>query len=98
MDKILNMLGLAKKAGKVTTGEFLSEKSIKSGESKLIIIACDTSDRGKKSITDACKYYNVEYIEYADKESLGRITGSKARAVVSVNDSGFKEAILKKLS
>ena len=39
MNKALGMLGLAKRAGKVTSGEFLCEKAIKQGQSKLIIIA-----------------------------------------------------------
>ena len=38
------MLGLAKRAGKVQTGEDICSKAVKSGVSKLIIVACDASD------------------------------------------------------
>lgn len=98
MDKLLQMIGMAKKAGKVTTGGFLCEKSVKSGESFLVIIASDISANSRKTITDACKNYGVKYVEYADMELLGRCTGSGDRAVVSINDTGFAEAILNKYS
>lgn len=96
MDKVLGMLGMAKKAGKITSGAFLCEKSIKCGESRLIILASDASDNAKKSITDSCKYYKVDYIEYSNMELLGKFCGSGKRAVVSVNDENFAEAIVKK--
>ena len=93
MNKVLQMIGMSKRAGKTVTGEFLCEKSIKLGKSKLVIIAADASEASKKNIIDACLYYNIEYMEYSDKESLGRITGGGARAVVSIEDSGFAKAV-----
>ena len=98
MDKVLGMLGLAKRAGRVISGEQLCEKAIKSGDSQLIIIACDSSENAKKAITDCCRHYRVQYIEYGSKEELGQFTGSAYRAVVSVNDRNFAQAILQKYS
>jgi len=97
MNKVLGMIGLAKRAGMVVTGEFLCDKAIKSGEAKLIIIATDISQNSKKAVLDACKYYNVEYIEFATAERLGKYTGSDMRTVISVNDDNFKNAIISKI-
>ena len=97
MNKALGMIGLAKRAGKVVTGEFLCDKAIKSGQSRLIIIAADISEKGKKAVCDACNYYRVEYIEFGTSEQLGRITGADRRVVVSINDENFKNAILSKI-
>ena len=97
MDKVLGMLGLAKRAGKILTGEFLCDKAIKKGQSKLIIIASDISENGKKAVCDACNYYGVEYVEYGTADLLGQITGGGRRVVVSVNDDNFKKAILSKM-
>jgi len=97
MNKALGMIGLAKRAGKVVSGEFLCDKAIKSGESKLIIIAADISQNGKKAITDACNFYKVDSIEFATSKELGKYTGSEKRTVVSVNDENFKNAILSKI-
>lgn len=97
MDKALGMIGLAKRAGKVVTGEFLCDKAIKNGQSRLIIIAADISEKGKKAVCDACNYYRIEYIEFGTSKQLGRITGADKRVVVSINDESFKDAILSKI-
>lgn len=94
MNKVLGMIGLAKRAGKVTSGEFLCEKAVKGGQSRLIIIASDISENGKKDIVDACIHYGVEYIEFAASAELGKAIGAGSRMVVSVNDDNFKNAIL----
>lgn len=90
------MLGMAKRAGKVTTGEFICEKSIRSKKSKLVIIAEDASENTGKSIRNSCLYYKVPCIEFGSKEELGRYTGADNRAVVSINDNNFAAAILDK--
>lgn len=97
MDKVLGMIGLAKRAGKISAGEFLCDKAIKNRQSKLIIIASDISENGKKTVCDACNYYGVEYVEYGTADSLGQITGGGRKMVVSVNDDNMKKAILSKM-
>lgn len=96
MDSVLGMIGMAKRAGKISSGAEIAEADIRHGKSKLIIIAGDISENGRKSVTDACKYRNIKFIEYADKEKLGQYTGGGARTVISVNDRGFAQAIFKK--
>ena len=87
------MLGLAKKAGKISTGAFICSKMIKSQRARLVIIARDASDGTKKSIGDSCRYYKIKLIEVGDMSELGRMTGGGDRAVVSVNDNNFAKAI-----
>lgn len=95
MRKLFGMLGLAKRAGKVSTGTFICEKMIKSRAAKLVILAADSSENTRKQITDACTYYNVKLIECADMSELAHAVGAGAdRAVVSVNDNNFAKAIL----
>ncbi len=96
-NKVLSMIGLAKRAGKISAGAPLCEKAIKTKQSELIIIAKDISENGRKAITDSCKYYSVKYIEYSDMNSLSDAIGAEGvRVVVSVNDKGFADAILNK--
>ena len=94
-NKFLGMLGLAKRAGKVQTGEDICSKAVKSGVSKLIIVACDASDNTKKSFSNMCAYYHVPMIVFADKETLGHAIGKQFRASVAVTQDGFAKAILK---
>lgn len=95
MTKLLNMIGLAKRAGKISTGSFICEKMIKSRTAKLVVLAADASENTKKTICDSCKFYDVYVIEAATMDTLGHAVGADAlRAVISVNDNNFAKAIL----
>ena len=89
------MIGLAKRANKVSGGEFICKKAIKSGYAKLAILAEDASENTKKSILNSCNYYKVKAVEFADMESLGKYSGGGQRAVICVNDKNLAEAIIK---
>ncbi|BAL61920.1 ribosomal protein L7A family [Melissococcus plutonius DAT561] len=47
--KILNLLGLATKAGKIVTGEELTIKDIRNQKTALVFIAKDASKNTKKN-------------------------------------------------
>ncbi len=97
MNNILGMIGLAKKAGYLSSGTYMCETSIKSGISKLVIIAEDASSNTKKSITDSCIYRKVPCIEFSDMYNLGKFSGGGEKAVLSVNDEKFADALLQKI-
>ncbi|MCR5432674.1 MAG: ribosomal L7Ae/L30e/S12e/Gadd45 family protein [Lachnospiraceae bacterium] len=92
-DRAYMLLGLAKRAGRISAGEFMTEKAVKGGKSALCIVAGDASDNTKKNFKDMCNYYDVDYVEYGDKDGLGHATGTQMRASVSVNDEGFAAKI-----
>ena len=50
--KILNLVGLATKAGKTASGEFSTEKAVKSGKAHLVIVSEEASDNTKKMFTN----------------------------------------------
>lgn len=97
-DKALQMLSLAMRAGKITSGEFMTEISVKEGSSYLVIVAQDASDNTKKKFTDMCSFYDVPIRIYADKDSLGHMIGKEFRASLSVNDKGLATEIMKRLA
>ena len=62
------MLGMAAKAGKVASGEFMTENAVKSGEAALVIVAEDASDNTKKKFNNMCEYYKIRLKIYGMKE------------------------------
>lgn len=94
MDKVLNYLSLAKKAGKLAAGEFLTEKSIYDKKAFLVIVAEDASDNTKKKFTNRCNHYEVPLVFYRTKEDLGGAIGSQIKASMAVLDEGFTKAIM----
>ncbi|MGP1589191.1 MAG: L7Ae/L30e/S12e/Gadd45 family ribosomal protein [Oribacterium sp.] len=88
-DKFMGMLGLAMRAGKLRSGEFGTEKSVKEGRAKLVILAGDASDNTKKKFRNMCEYRSVPYCEHSTKAGLGSAIGKEERSSLSIEDEGF---------
>lgn len=97
MEKILGMIGLAKRARALCGGGYLTSETIKAGKAKLVIVACDASDRSKKDIINSCEYYKVPYVEFSDMQSLGKITGGGEKSVLAITDQNFAKALKEKI-
>ena len=97
-DRILSMLGLAAKAGKIASGEFSTERAVKSGRAFLVIVSTEASDNTKKMFRNMCAYYHVPMYLYALKETLGRAIGKGFRASLAVVDEGFATSLIDKLN
>lgn len=93
--KVLNLLGLATKAGKIASGGFATEQSVKSGKSYLVIVSEEASENTKKKFRNTCSYYQIPFCLYGESEALGASMGKQMRMCLSVNDEGFAKAILK---
>lgn len=97
MSKALSMISLATKAGKTVSGEFSTEKEVKTGYAELVIVAGDASDNTKKKFQNMCDFYEVPIYFYADKDTLGHAMGKEFRASLAVTDRGFAKGIMKHL-
>lgn len=95
--KILSLVSLATRAGKTVSGEFCTEKEVKSGRAYLVLVADDASDNTKKKFRNMCEYYEVPICFYADKDTLGHAMGKEFRASLAVLDTGFAKGIMKHL-
>ena len=97
MNKILSMIGMAMKAGKVVSGEFSTEKAVKTGKAFLVVVSEAASDNTKKMFRNMCSYYEVPMYVYGTKEDLGHSMGKEFRASLAVTDEGFAKSIEKRL-
>lgn len=89
MNKVYSMLGIGRKGGFVTIGFDAAVLQIQNNKSFLVITASDASDKTKKNIKYICDKYNCKYIEFGEKEILGKNLGRKAVSVLSVNDKNI---------
>lgn len=96
-NKALSLIGLATKAGKVSSGEFCTERDVKSGKAALVIVAEDASENTRKKFRNMCDYYHVPVFFYGDKDTLGHAMGKQFRASLAVLDEGFAKGIMKHL-
>lgn len=96
-NKVLSLVGLATKAGKTVSGEFCTEKEVKSGRAALVIVAGDASENTKKKFQNMCSFYKVPIYFYQDKDTLGHAMGKQFRASLAILDEGFANGIKKHL-
>lgn len=91
--KIMNLLSMAQRANKLVSGEFAVEKAVPAGKIKLLLVASDTSEAGKKQYNDMALNYNVPLYFVLTKDELGQCIGKAHRAVAGVLDNGFSKAL-----
>lgn len=97
-DKILSLLGLCRRAGKMTIGNAAVMDSIEKHNSKLIIMAEDFSKNTAKGILAQSHINNVKTVTV--KRTKDQLSDALGRfcAVVSVNDSGFANKLIELIS
>lgn len=99
MDKLLNLIGLAQKAGRLAVGEEPTGAAARARDARLILVAADAAENSVRRVrhfADAgqCLWCRIG----ADKDALGRAVGRSSCAMLAVTDIGFAEAIAGKLA
>ena len=99
MDKLLNLIGLAKKAGKLEIGEEPVGAAARSRHARLILIASDASDNTRRRALHFGEAGECICLAIPPtKEMLGRALGRSSCALLAITDIGFAEAMAKKLA
>lgn len=92
-DKLLNFLGLCRRAGKLNIGNDLTLDDISKNQSRLVIMASDISKNTEKKILVSCHRSNVKVAKLnRNKDELSWAIG-KFCVVASVTDSGFAKKL-----
>lgn len=97
-NKIYGYLGLAARGRKLVSGEFMTEKAVKEGSARLVILAENASDNTKKMFGNMCEFYQVPLYTMSNKELLGHAIGKQIRASLAVTDDGLAKAIKKQFA
>lgn len=83
------LIPIAMKAGKLAAGEYQCEESIQKLEAYFVIIAQDASDNTKKKFEDKCKYRDIPFVIFGNKEELGGLIGKAERSVIAIKDENL---------
>jgi ribosomal protein L7Ae-like RNA K-turn-binding protein len=93
-DKLLGLLGLARRAGKTTCGADAVRRDIQSGRARAVLLSNDASPRTAGGIQSACEKngtacFTVPY----DMAELGGSMGRGDTAVAAICDKGFAHRV-----
>lgn len=90
-NKLLSLLGIARRAERLSLGFDVAAESMTSGKSKLLILAGDLSERTLRNIKKLAQESDTPTIVLdITMQQLGAAVG-KTTGIISVNDKGFAE-------
>lgn len=94
-DKFLGLLGICRKAGKLTCGAAKTDELIKQGKAVVVFTACDLSSKTEKELRFSANKNNTAVVrtDYSI-EQLSAAIGIPA-GVLGVSDNGFATALNK---
>lgn len=93
MDKVLSLLGLARRAGRVTLGFDAVCASVMKNESRLILAAADVSEGTMRKLRNHLSQTESNIIEIPyTQEQINAAIGKPVR-LISINDSGFAKRL-----
>lgn len=94
-EKVLNLIGLSKRAGKIVTGDDTVMAKLRGKKLDAIFIACDASPRTIDKYDKKCFFYNCLMINIFNQNELSKAIGKENIKIIGLSDKGFFEAIKK---
>ncbi|MEC9484600.1 MAG: ribosomal L7Ae/L30e/S12e/Gadd45 family protein [Candidatus Izemoplasma sp.] len=97
MDKVLSLLGLAKRAGKLVIGEKNVLDALKELQQPVIFLGQDAGSNIKDKVNKKAHHYKLVLCTKYSKKELSQAVGTQNHAMMMVLDKGFNDAIKKEL-
>lgn len=99
MDKALNVLSIARKAGKLQLGEEASTSAARDKKARLILLASDTAGNTVSKMTFVAERFNCPIFTLTvTKDELGAVVGSGRCAVAAITDMGLAALTAERLA
>lgn len=93
MDRVLNMLGLCARAGKLITGEKACVQAIRTGGAFAAVLDGAAAQNAVKAVTQACESHGVPLLRTGEFE-LGDAIGKPSRMAAAVTDARMAARII----
>jgi len=95
MRKVYDLIGIARRAGKATSGTMAVQRSLRRSHARLLIISEDVSLNTREVLLRASQKHGIPYIILGNSQELGQSIGKSGRVALTIDDSGLAEAIIK---
>ena len=91
--KLLSLIGIARKAGRLSLGNDAAIEAIREGKARLVILAKDLSPRTARGIQFAAEEEGVLWIKALETMDEISMALGKRTGIVAVNDAGFAKKL-----
>ena len=93
--KILGLIGLSAKAGKISFGADSVETQIRKRKINLVIIAENSSERTKDKFKKISQENGIPYIIIGEIDELSKAIGKSNKAIIGIKDLNLSKEIQK---
>lgn len=93
--RVLGLIGLSAKAGKIEFGADAVEEVITRKKAKIVIVAEDASDRTKKNFEFLCNKNHISYAVFGEIDEISKAIGKSNKAVIAIKDKNLSNEIYK---
>lgn len=99
MDKLLGLIGLCRRAGRLAVGDEAVGQSVRAGRARALCLAQDAGDSTRRRAAHLSRQGGIPLLELpADKARLGAALGRGSCALAAVEDDGLARQIGHKLT
>ncbi len=92
--KLLNLLGLANKGGKIVRGEDSVIALMRKGSAKIVFVASDSSEKTIENFKRKCYFYKVPCTSMLTSDEISMALG-RFNKIIALNDANFYSGIVK---
>ena len=97
MDKAAGLLGLARRAGKLTLGADATEGALDRGTICALVLAADVAPRSAGRLRVLARAKGVPCYTFGSKEEFGRRFGRQEVGILGIVDRSFAAALARHL-
>lgn len=94
MKKAYNLIGIAQRAGKVSSGVQAACTSISKNQACVLLISEDISSNSKALLMQSCIKSQIPWTTLGSRYDLGDSIGKEYRVALTINDAGLAEAVM----
>ncbi len=91
--KIINLLHLSRKAGKLKIGYDECERACLNGSAKLVIKVSDLAEKSERRLQNLMKDFSIQTIEFGTKSLLGKVFNIRDLGIICIIDKNFAKGI-----
>ncbi len=93
--RILGMLGISAKAGKIVCGTDATIQDIQRNKVSLVIVAENASEKTKKNIKYICDKNGVTILEFGNIDEISKTIGKSNKAIIGIKSKSLSNEIEK---
>ncbi|MDD3363969.1 MAG: ribosomal L7Ae/L30e/S12e/Gadd45 family protein [Syntrophomonas sp.] len=95
MKRVYNLIGIAQRAGKTSSGTMAARNSLIRHRACILLMSKDIAENTRELLMKSCAKQNIPWLVLGDKYEIGASIGKAYRVAITINDPGMASAIVK---